>query len=161
MQMAGCRSQTIYQIFLDLRKAYYSVNRRRAMRLLEKYKVGNNIRNYINYIWEHQKYLLRQAQFYSESFDVFRGCMPGDTDSPVIFNVVIDAIIRTWKTQQEYQGSDTCFYVDDGIIQNMDPKLLQKDLDEMLVLFKEMGLHPSATKTKFMVFRGAPAPRAL
>ena len=43
----------------------------------------------------------------------------------------------------------------------MDPKLLQKDLDEMLVLFKEMGLHPNASKTKFMIFRGAPAPRAL
>ena len=31
----------------------------------------------------------------------------------------------------------------------------------MLTIFKEMGLHPNATKTKFMVFRGAPAPKAL
>ena len=161
MQMAGCESQTIYQLFLDLRKAYYSVNRGRTMRLLEKYGVGKNIRNYINHIWDHQKYLLRQAQFYSKSFEVFKGCMPGDTDSPVIFNVVIDAVIRAWKECEGFQQSDTCFYVDDGIIQHTDPTLLQRDLDSMLTIFKEMGLHPNATKTKFMVFRGAPAPKAL
>ena len=40
MQISACQSDTIYQIYLDLRKAYDFIARNRVMKLLEKYKVG-------------------------------------------------------------------------------------------------------------------------
>ena len=92
-QMATMASDTVFQIFLDLRKAYYSVDRKRVLKLLEKYKVGENLRRYINRVWEEQFFVLRQGGFYSNPVNSERGCMPGDTDSPIIFNLIIDAVI--------------------------------------------------------------------
>ena len=63
MQIAGCESETIYQIFLDLRKAYDSIARNRVLKLLEKYGVGQNVREYIAEIWRNQRFVLRQANF--------------------------------------------------------------------------------------------------
>ena len=60
MQIATCKSDSLYQIFLDLRKAYDSINRKRVLKLLEKYKVGKNVRRYIGHVWEKQQFILRQ-----------------------------------------------------------------------------------------------------
>ena len=78
MQRAVCESRPLYQIYLDLKKAYDSVDRDRVLLLLEKYKVGPNIRRYIKKIWDGQKYFLRQGGFYSKAVNVKRGCTQGD-----------------------------------------------------------------------------------
>ena len=160
MQIAACQSDTIYQVYLDLRKAYDSIARNRVVKLLEKYKVGPNIRKYIYEIWDKQTFVLRQAGFYSGKIDVSRGCTQGDVDSPIIFNIIVDAVLRTWKSSENYRQSSACFYADDGLLQHHDHVALQNDLDRMIELFGKFGLKPNASKTKFMIFRGAPAPRA-
>ena len=161
MQMAVCASTTIYQVYLDLRKAYDSIDRQRVLLILEKYKVGPNLRRYIAKIWEGQKYFLRQAGFYSEAVHVRRGCTQGDTNSPIIFNLIVDAVLRTWKQHPEYQQSQSCFYADDGLLEHTDSEKLQSDLDIITELFGRVGLKANAEKTKYMVVRGAAAPRAL
>ena len=160
MQIAGCQSDTICQIYLDLRKAYDSIARNQVPLLLEKYGVGPNIRRYIHDIWDIQIFVLQQDQFYSNALEVNRGCTQGDTDSPIIFNIIIDGVIRTWKNSTEFKQSDACFYTDDGLIQHHNHMDLQKDLDCILELFSKIGLKPNAKKTKFMIVRGAPAPCA-
>jgi DNA replication initiation complex subunit (GINS family) len=97
MQMAACSAKTTYQIYLDLRKAYDSIDRKRVLRILKEYGVGPNILRYIRIIWERQVFVLRQSGFYSDPLDVDRGCTQGDTDSPIIFNIIIDAVLRRWK----------------------------------------------------------------
>ena len=120
--MAACESKTIYKIFLDLRKVYNSIDRRRVLRLMEKYKIGPNIRRYITKVWESQEFVLKQAGFYSDPFQVNRGCTQGDTDSPIIFNLIIDAVIRSWKNDRAYGGSLAFFYADDGLIEHHNHK---------------------------------------
>ena len=44
MQIAACEFDTIYQIFLDIRKAYDYIARNCVLLLLEKYGVGPNVR---------------------------------------------------------------------------------------------------------------------
>ena len=61
MQMATCRSETLYQIYLDMRKAYDSIDCGRVLQLLEKYRMGPNLRRYISMIWDQQHYILRQG----------------------------------------------------------------------------------------------------
>ena len=82
-------------------------------------------------------------------------------DSPIIFNVIVDSVIRTWKGNQNYQKSDACFYADDGLIQHHKADKLQTHINQMINLFKSVRLKPNATTTKFMIFWGAPAPTAL
>ena len=81
-------------------------------------------------------------------------------DSPIIFNIIIDAVLWAWKASTGFGKSDSCFYADDGLIQHQNPTVLQSDLDCMINLFSKVGLKPNAMKTKFMIFCGAPAPRA-
>ena len=64
------------------------------MKILEIYKVGPRIRRYIKGICGEQKFVLRQAGFYSEKIDVERGFTRGDIDSPIIFNILVDAVVR-------------------------------------------------------------------
>ena len=54
------------------------------MEILEEYRVGPRIRRHIKGIWDEQKFILRQASFFSEEIDVERGVTQGDIDSPII-----------------------------------------------------------------------------
>ena len=47
MQIEACTSSPVYQVYLDLSKAYDSIDRDRTLKIMEKYKIGPNIRNYI------------------------------------------------------------------------------------------------------------------
>ena len=70
MQIASCNSTPLYQIYLDLSKAYDSIDREQTLEIMRKYKVGPNIRNYIKKIWDQQTFYLQQSDFYSEGIDV-------------------------------------------------------------------------------------------
>ena len=93
MQRAACRGEVLYQIYLDLRKAYDSIHREAVLALLEKYGVGPNIIRYIQNIWEDQEFFCKQGGFFSSGIRVERGATQRDVDSPVIFNLIVDAVI--------------------------------------------------------------------
>ena len=59
MQLATCRSDTLYQIYLDLSKAYDSIDRTKIVQLLKKYHVGPRILKYIETVWDRQQFVLR------------------------------------------------------------------------------------------------------
>ena len=131
------------------------------MKILEIYKVGPRIRRYIEKIWSDQEFILRQAGFYSEKINVERGCTQGDIDSPIIFNILIDAVLRNFFEDPLNRESESKFYADDGLIENENPKSLQKDIDILCNLFERVGLKTNTKKTKFMIIRGPSAPTAL
>ena len=58
MQIASCRSTPLYQIYLDLSKAYDSIDRDRTLDIMTKYKVGPNICRYVAKVWDQQKFFL-------------------------------------------------------------------------------------------------------
>ena len=103
---------------------------------------------------------MRQAGFYSRPIKVERGCTQGDIDSPVIFNLIVDAVIRSAKEKGEHWGSILCFYADDGLVENVDPEKLQLDLNKLVDLFKRVGLETNEIKTKLMAVRGKQVPSA-
>ena len=90
----------------------------------------------------------------------------GDTDSPIIFNLIVDEVLRKWKKmilelKLKVKLSESHFYVDDGKIENTDLVALQKHLNMLINLFNEFGLEANEDKTKVMILRGAAATKAL
>ena len=154
IQEATSQYKTLYQIYLDLTKAYDSIDRAQVMKTLEIYKVGPRIRRYIEKVWSDQEFILRQAGFYSEKINVERGCTQGDIDSPIIFNILIDAVLRKFFEDPLNQESESKFYADDGLIENENPKKLQRDIEILCNLFERVGLKTNTKKTKFMIIRG-------
>ena len=161
MQIASCNSTPLYQIYLDLSKAYDSIDREQTLEIMRTYKIGPNIRQYVKKVWDQQTFYLRQSGFYSEGINVNRGCTQGDTDSPIIFNLIVDAVLRTWKTRPDYRNSITSFYADDGLIENEDPQALQEDLNTIVTLFQRIGLKTNDRKTKYMIAGGTPITKAI
>jgi len=149
-----CRGETVYQVYLDLRKAYDSINRAGVLALMEKYGVGPRIRRYVKNIWERQLFMLRQTGFYSDTIPVRRGVTQGDVDSPIIFNLIIDTFLRRAQEEPDFGGSEFSFYADDGLLEMNCPVALQRDLDRVIALFAEFGLIANRMKTKFMILWG-------
>ena len=88
-----------------------------------------------------------------------RGVTQGDIISPVLFNIAVDAVIRKWERMMAQYGdfapiADCTFYADDGRIGSLDPTWVQRSLNTFVDLFKRLGLHMNAAKTKSMVTKG-------
>ncbi len=85
--------------------------------------------------------VLRQSGYYGTPFRATRGVTQGDVISPIIFNVVADAVVRYWLSLVCEDGRDTnvgfqvrvqekqvLFYADDGYIASRCPTWLQSSL---------------------------------
>ena len=153
-----CRiDEPLYMVFIDLKKAFYSLDRERAMRILELYGVGENLRRIIRTVWAGDTMVPRQAGYFGKPFLAERGVRVGDNMSPTIFNIVIDAVVRHWEHVHEPVQFEelALFYIDhDGAITGADAGRLQASLDVIASSFESFGLVMNASKTKFMVMSG-------
>jgi Reverse transcriptase (RNA-dependent DNA polymerase) len=77
----------------------------------------------------------KQAGFFGKPFNASRGFRQGDIISPIIFNMVADAVIRECEHQfihgsmEQINLVKKLFYADDGALLREDPKEVQYMLD--------------------------------
>ncbi len=116
----------LYQIYLDLKKAYGVLDREQALDILAAYGVGPKMLALQKYFWDTAKLVCRAGGNYGEAFSAERGITQGGPLSSLMFNVCVDAVIREWlhRTFGEDAACDgigdrvaeilVAFYVDDG-----------------------------------------------
>ena len=121
------------------------------------------MRNYIKAAWDEQYFVLRQNKFFSNNSSIDRGVTQGYVDSPIIFNALVDAEHRVWKKMRYFiqKPSLSRFYADDGLVENTDSIQLKQDLNAITNFFIKVGLKANDKKTKYMIMRGAAAPKSL
>ena len=83
-------------IFLDLTKAYDTLDRSRCLEILEGCSVGPNSKRLMTTYWRRLNMVAREGGYYGTAFRGERGVTQGDPLSPTIFNVVVDAVVRYW-----------------------------------------------------------------
>ena len=93
---------TVYQVVLDLRKEYRSISRVRVLALMRHYRIGPRICEYVNAVLDAQVFLLHQNGFYSGSILVDQGVTQGDVNLPVLFNLIINAVLHCLGVEQEF-----------------------------------------------------------
>jgi hypothetical protein len=96
MQASHAQRKTLFQVFIDLSKAYDTLDRGRTLDIIKGYGVGVNIIRLLKAIWDSQAIVAHQAGYHSRAFSADRGVTQGDIPSQKIFNIVLDAIIREW-----------------------------------------------------------------
>jgi hypothetical protein len=93
IQLATLHQRPLYDIFLDLHKAYDSLDRGRTIEILRGYGVGPRIIQVLRTFWTSQHSAVIQGVYHSGPFQVERGVTQGDMPSPTIFNIAMDAIV--------------------------------------------------------------------
>jgi hypothetical protein len=153
----------LYQIYIDLKKAYDALDRERTLKILAAYGVGPKLLALQKHFWETATLVCRAGGNYGEPFGAERGVTLGGPLSSLMFNVCVNAVVREWlhQTLGEEAARDglgdrvaeimVAFYVDDGLIASRDPVWLQESFDVLIGLFERIGLFTNAAKTKAMV----------
>jgi Reverse transcriptase (RNA-dependent DNA polymerase) len=145
--------QTTYQAFLDISKAYDSVCRHKLLHLLKRYGAGPNIIKILETFWHQLWVAPRQAGFYGPAIKSDRGVTQGYPLSPILFNIIIDAVVRATKHQTRHLDGNIIFYADDGLIVSNSLENIQQYLDILNNFLAQLGLKANAIKTKILVGR--------
>ena len=76
-QLSKMVQKTLHFIFLDLRKAYDTVDRERLLEILEGYKVGPNVLGLVKFYWDHQRCVAKSGKYHGKTFVPYRGATQG------------------------------------------------------------------------------------
>jgi hypothetical protein len=156
MQLAEVEGRVYHQVFLDLSKAYDTVDRPRLFEILEAYGVGVRLMNVLKDSWEESVVVPRLVKCFGQPVPTARGVKQGDDTSPLFFNLMIDAILRAAEVMMvdvhgpHHEKPTLHFYADDGRIGGDNPDLVQSYLDRFVELFATVGLKVNSGKTVSM-----------
>jgi hypothetical protein len=164
-QLAGLEQSTLFQAFLDLRKAYDALDRERALEIFEGYGMGPALCLILRNFWDQQMVVARQSGYLGDPFAADRGLTQGDVISPTLFNLVCNAVVRYWLSLVSDTGEDAntggvglkvvkragLSYADNGAISSRDGEWLQRALDVLAELFGRLNLKTNTDKTEVMV----------
>lgn len=84
----------VHNIFVDFAKAYDSILRRKIWEILEEMGVPRKLRAVIRACVEGSRARVKAEGDLSEPFEVVSGVKQGDGLSPLIFNMVLEKIVR-------------------------------------------------------------------
>jgi hypothetical protein len=160
-QLAWMEQEPVYQVFVDLSKAYDHLDRERCLAIMTGYGVGPKLLRLQAKFWEQAEMVCRAGGSFGKPFHAFRGVTQGGPLSSLMFNVCVDAVIREWLRRtlsEEAARGDfgeasteiVAFFVDDGLVGSRDPIWLQSALDVLVILFESIGLRTNPDKTKVM-----------
>jgi hypothetical protein len=94
--LASYLCQLLYQIFVDLTKAYDTLDRSCTLSLLEAYGIGPHIRSIIQAVWDLEMIVPKSGRYFGIPFPAWCRVRQGDIISPIIFNIIVEAIVHEW-----------------------------------------------------------------
>jgi hypothetical protein len=151
-QLAWVDQAPLYQIYLDLKKAYNALDQMRCLEILAGYGVGPNVLHLQKHFWDGARMVCRAGGSYGEPFSARRGITQGGPLSSLMFNVCVNAVVREWLRQclgddaarmgigEAVRDHVVVFFVDDGLVAARCPEWLQSSFTILLHLFKRIGL---------------------
>ena len=162
-QLAGISHEPLVEVFLDVCKAYNSLDRGRCMDIMRGYRMGQNMSRLIAHHWENQQFVPKVRRFLGKAFGTRRGVTQGDYVSPMIFNIVVDAVMRvvlvvvcgTHEVQHSMgwaEGEqDRVFYANDRRISGGDKIWVKDALMVTVEMLRRVGPDTNMENTKSLV----------
>ena len=133
------------------------------MKILWGYGLGPNLQRLLQRYFDKQKVVPKAGKFSEHPFSTGRLVTQGDLVSPMIFNILVGAVVRAtlldvFGPQEAQHGfgwaaveHNICFYRDDGRIDRRNTIWVQTSLTAMVRMFERRGLQTNLSNTKAMV----------
>ena len=90
--------EVMYEIILDLHWAYYALYLKLCLDILVAHQVGTRALQLLQRYWDSLLMVARYWGYFVTPFKGYYGVTQGDPLSPIIFNVVVDAVLIQWVT---------------------------------------------------------------
>ena len=87
-------NKPLHMVFIDIQKAYDSVNRELLWRICRSYGITEKLVRILKLTYKNSNAQVRINNELSEAFDIVNGVMQGGISFPILFNIVFDFIIR-------------------------------------------------------------------
>ena len=148
----------LYACFIDLAAAFDSCNHDLLWKRLDEEGLSSKIIRKIRELYSHARTRIRANGKLSRDVQILKGVLQGETLSPTLFSLFLNKIVK--ELEQESNGVKwgdgqvaLLLYADDQVLVSSHPLGLQKLIDRIAALFKEMNLKVNLTKTKVVAFR--------
>ena len=163
-KLAVLAHKPLFQVFLDIRKAYNEMYRDRCLEVLRRYGVGTNLTRLLKSYWERHRIAPKTVNFIGKDFRTGRCLTQGDPDSPMIFNSVGGAVVRAvldvvCGPQEAKHGlrwaagkRNLILYAGDVRKAGRDHKWFQDTLSVTEKMFQKMGLETNIRNSNTMVY---------
>ena len=103
-QLSYLELKPFYRVFLDLKKAFDSMDRERCIMILEGYGAGPRMIWLIWGYWGNAIMVCRASGNYGTSFKVGHGVTQGGPLSAKLFNTLVNTVAREWFRELQEGG---------------------------------------------------------
>ena len=172
-EFSACKGKTLHCCFLDLQKAFDSVDRSTLFRILASRGAPPKLVALIKDLHADHHCAVRAERQQSKWFPVTTGVKQGDVLAPLLFNLYMDTVARQLLPQLQSLGVTVHYsidghltrlstpshsmllwllmYADDAVLTTDCPLKLQSAVSAADAAFSDWGLTISVSKTKVML----------
>ena len=93
-QLAGIFNETSFQVFIDIRKAYNSLDQGTCMEILRDYGLGTRLQILLQRYWDLHRVVTKAGNYYGRPFRAGRGLTQGDPFYPTLFNIIVGTVVK-------------------------------------------------------------------
>lgn len=158
LQMRRCRNTVV--TFVDFKKAYDSIDRQTLFHTLEEFGIDRKTRSIIQQALTGTTSKVKFMGEISEAFHIHTGVRQGDGLSPLLFNMVLEKIVRTWENEikgiqlgikKEQRIRVKCLaFADDLAILSNNREEARLALEKLHEISQKTGLQISYEKTQYI-----------
>ncbi|VVC38751.1 Reverse transcriptase domain [Cinara cedri] len=148
-------NKDVYILFVDFKKAYDSIHRASLINILREFKFPKELVNLVEASLNGTKIKVKLANTLSQPVEVVTGLRQGDALSPVLFNLVLEKIVREINLCEGVElGRSTInilAYADDISLMGRSREMIIKMGKSFIKAAEKVGLRVNEEKTKYMV----------
>jgi hypothetical protein len=145
----------VHVLFVDFRKAYDSIHRESLLNILKDFKFPRKIINFIGANLNHIDIQVKIGNVTSQPTRVTTGLRQGDTLSPVLFNLVLDRVIREMNILEGVILGQIRIgmlaYADDIALLGEDLDMIKRLGSNLINTAKKVGITVNEEKTEYLV----------
>ena len=127
-QLTDMRGAVLYEVFMDLQKAYDALDWDRCLKILAEYGVGPRVIRLLWTYWVRLTMVASTGGYYDPPLKGYHGVTQEDPLTTTLFKMVMDSVIRHWvmvvaATMEGKEGLgllirnlEAYLYAEDGLV---------------------------------------------